>query len=380
MNGFERHRHLLDWALAGLWRHRRKTLLWTAAYSFLVFVFTSVLFFAGALEHETRLLLSEAPDLVVQRRVVGRHDLIPETHARRLEGIRGVRSLRPRLWGYYFNPVSGGNYTLMVPPDTTFADDRAVVAGEGVLRTWGGMTENRLFFTAHDRQGMLLTVTDTFPAASALMTSDLILMSAPTFRTLTGVPQGMATDIAIRLGNPMEAETVARKVMERLPDTRAILKSDIRATYQALFDWRSGWAFLMLSGAFMGFVLLVWGRAGGLDAEERFEIGLLKAVGWSTADVMALKLYETSATAMAAFGVGVLLAYGHVFLFSGALFEPFFKGWAVLYPEFPLSPAGVGDDLAAVFGLWVLPYPLLSLVPTWRAAATEPDAALRLTG
>lgn len=379
MSGIERHCHLLDYALAALWRRRGKTLLWIGVHALLIFLFASVLFFSGALKHETRLLLNEAPDLTVQRRVAGRHDLIPVTYLRRLDGIRGIQSIRARLWGYYFNEVNGGTYTLMVPPEPRPTDD-AVVAGEGVIRTWGGMAENRLFFNTHDRRGMLLTLMDTLPAEAGLVSSDLLLVSAPTFRKLTGVPPGMATDIAIRLGNPNEAETVARKVMERLPDTRTILKSDILATYEALFDWRGGWAFVMLSGTFMAFALLAWDRAGGFNVEEQFEIGLLKAVGWSTADVLTLKLWESTVLALTAFGIGTVLAYAHVFRLSGTLFEPFFKGWAVLYPTFTLSPAGIGDDLATVFGLWVLPYPLLTLLPSWRAASLEPDAALRLAG
>ena len=43
----------------------------------------------------------------------------------------------------------------------------------------------------------------------------------------------------------------------------------------------------------------------------------------------------------ALFGIGalgVLLAYIHIFFFGASIFAPVLKGWAVLYPEFILTP------------------------------------------
>ncbi len=53
------------------------------------------------------------------------------------------------------------------------------------------------------------------------------------------------------------------------------------------------------------------------------------------------------------------------------------KGWAVLYPDFRLVPAVDGLQLATLFFLTVLPYTAATVVPTWRAATTDPDAVMR---
>jgi ABC-type lipoprotein release transport system permease subunit len=75
--------------------------------------------------------------------------------------------------------------------------------------------------------------------------------------------------------------------------------------------------------------------------------------------------------------LGSLAAYLHVFLTNAPLFEHALKGWAILYPSFKLTPAFDAYQLAAVFGLTVVPYTLITIVPAWRVAVTDPDSVMR---
>ena len=67
----------------------------------------------------------------------------------------------------------------------------------------------------------------------------------------------------------------------------------------------------------------------------------------------------------------------HVFLASAPLFEHALKGWAVLYPSFSLKPSVDLQQLATLFFLTVLPYALITIVPTWSASVADPDAVMR---
>jgi ABC-type lipoprotein release transport system permease subunit len=134
---------------------------------------------------------------------------------------------------------------------------------------------------------------------------------------------------------------------------------------------------VMLSIAVLSFVIFAWDKATGLSAEERKEIGILKSLGWETADVLLLKFWEGTVISLSAFLVGVILAYGHVFFFSASLFEHALKGWAVLYPRFKLVPVIDGGQLAVLFFLTVVPYTVATIIPSWRAATLDPDAAMR---
>ena len=72
-----------------------------------------------------------------------------------------------------------------------------------------------------------------------------------------------------------------------------------------------------------------------------------------------------------------VLAYGHVFFMSFALFEPVLKGWAVLYPKFKLIPFINPYQIVTLFFLTVVPYTVATIIPSWKAATIDPDVVMR---
>ncbi len=133
----------------------------------------------------------------------------------------------------------------------------------------------------------------------------------------------------------------------------------------------------LAGAAILAFAIFAAEKASGLSAEEAREIGILKAVGWDTTDVITMKLWEGGLISVGAFLAGTVLAYAHVFLFSAKLFAPILKGWAVIYPEFSLAPHIDGLQLTTLFLLTVLPYTAATLVPIWRVASADPDQVMR---
>lgn len=308
--------------------------------------------------------------------IAGRHALIPLSYADRLKQIRGVSAVAPRLWGYYFHPASGANYTVMAPANFTHGDDEAV-AGAGVLRSWGITTGGELYFRSYRGEAVVLKVGSHLDFSSELLNADLILVSENTFRRILGVPEGQATDIVLSVRNQKECALIAEKITALFPDTRALLREEIVRTYEAVFDWRSGYVLVLLTGAFLAFFIFAWDKATGLSSEERTEIGILKAVGWETMDILAMKFWEGVVISLTAFLAGTLLAYLHVYTARAPLFEHALKGWSTLYPDFQLYPVVGFYPLAVLFFLTVVPYSFLTIVPVWKAAITDPDAVIK---
>jgi ABC-type lipoprotein release transport system permease subunit len=170
---------------------------------------------------------------------------------------------------------------------------------------------------------------------------------------------------------------VATKLSLQFPDSRPILRDEILRTYEAIFNWREGIILALASLAILAFAIFAWEKASGLSAEEKREIGILKAIGWETGDVIKMKFWEGALVSLAAFLIGYVAAYLHVFRFSSALFTPVLKGWAVLYPRFELNPVIDGFQVATLFFFTVFPYAAATLVPIWRAAITDPDSVMR---
>jgi ABC-type lipoprotein release transport system permease subunit len=372
----ERNRNIIDFALSSLIRRKGKNLSLLAVYTLIVFMIASTVFFIQALKREAALILKDAPDMVVQRMIAGRNDPIPISYGEKIAAIRGVDGVQPRLWGYYFDAVVGANYTLMAGGEKSPAADNIII-GTGVARTRRMAEGDAMAFRSSAGLPVLLTVEKILPYQSELVAADLVVMSAADFRAMFDFPADRATDLAVTVGNRKEIGTIAGKIVQEFPDTRPILKSEMLRTYDSIFDWRGGMVVVMLSVAVLSFIIFAWDKATGLSAEERKEIGILKSIGWETGDVLLLKTWEGIIISLTSFLVGVILAYLHVFFFSASLFAHALKGWSVLYPEFRLTPVIDPYQLAVLFFLTVFPYSAATIIPSWRAATVDPDAAMR---
>jgi len=372
----ERQRHLIDFTLASLSRRKGKNLGLLIIYALLVFVLASVALYTHALRTEATQVLADSPEIVLQRLVAGRHDLIPPGYLEQIGRIRGVQKIEGRLWGYFYDSVVKANYTFMAPGDMHIKRGEIIV-GPALARVRGLAVGNGVSFRSYSGEMHGFIIGDVLPQRSELVSADLVLMHEEDFRAFFRYPEGHYTDIALSVANPHEVRNIAAKLRAALPDSRPILRDEVLRTYASIFDWREGIMLALLSAAILAFGILAWEKAAGLSAEERREIGILKAIGWETGDIIAMKFWEGLLISLTAFLVGYVAAYLHVFHLDTFIFEPVLKGWSVLYPRFTLTPHIDGLQVATLFFFTVFPYTAAVLVPIWRAATIDPDTVMR---
>jgi ABC-type lipoprotein release transport system permease subunit len=373
----EKQRHIIEFALASLSRRPGKNLAVLVVYTAIVFILSSILFFTNSLKKEASSVLQGAPEIVVQRIVAGRHDLMTEDYIRSLGRLPGVQEARGRLWGYYYEPLVGANLTLVVPPGERQGAG-SIAVGQGVARSLKARKGDFLTLKAFDGSYINLGVSDVFSPESELVSADLIEISGQDFRRLFNVKKGYFTDITLRVANSKEVGTVAAKIRFLFPDTRPVTRGEILRTYDAIFDWRGGLLAIIFSGAVLAFTIFAWEKGASMGSEEKREIGVLKAIGWETSDILAMKSWEGAVISLSSFLLGVTFAYIHVFFGSYVLFEPVLKGWSVLYPVFHLIPHVDPYQLLALFFLTVAPYTVATIIPSWKAAIVDPDQVMRL--
>ncbi|MBI5018639.1 MAG: FtsX-like permease family protein [Deltaproteobacteria bacterium] len=381
-----RHLKILEYALSSLLRRRGKNLAILLSFVVVVTVLASILFVTHALKAEATRLLVSAPDLVVQRLVAGRHDLIPESYGLTVQGITGVSAVTPRVWGYYYDGLTRANYTLIgvrSAPTLRLLWGR-MPAAEGECAVGSGVAEARqidlpgeLVLTDSRGVGVLFDVVGVFDADSSLLTNDLVVLGEADLRQFFSFPEGHATDLTVAVGNEREVQTVAQKVRTLLPDTRPVTRDELARTYDAVFHWRSGMMLAAFAGAALAFSILAWDKATGLSAEEQQEIGVLKAIGWDTSDVLELKTWEGLALSLVSFLLGLILAYVHVFFLGAPLLTPVLKGWSVLFPEFRLVPYLDLYQLIVLGFFTVVPYLASTVIPCWKASIADPEAVIR---
>jgi len=374
MTALARIRYFLDFTVSSLLRRKWRTLGLILVYSCIVALLGSALLFGTALRREAAAQLSTGPDIVVQAMTMGRHDMVRATDLDAFKGLRGVRRAEARLWGYLYDTSAAANYTLMANADT--APGEAVV-GEGVARARKLGPGKLLFLVSPAGKFLKVKVKSVIAPASALVSSDLVLLNEADLRAFFSVPADLYTDLALFIANPREVLMVAEKGAIRLPGHRFVTREDLTRSYESLFSWREGLVLAILVGAVIAFAIFAFEKASGLSAEERREIGILKAVGWDTSHIITQKLMEGGLVSGTSFLIGFILAYAHVFVFRVALFEPVLIGWSTLYPRFHLTPEIDGLQVTSLALLTILPFVAAILVPVWRTASTDPDEVMR---
>lgn len=391
---FGRLLNILDYALSSLRRKLLKNFGVFAVFSVVIFLFSSFQLTSRALMEIARQSLVTAPDITVQQMSAGRQTSIPLAAKEQLAGIFGIRKIDARIWGYYFDESNGANYTVIGMP---------AMPNNAPGSAWPGLSEGHLpaagetgkviisaevrrqlqqgerkFFSLF-RPDLSLASFETigiFAKNSDPVTADTILMTMSDARDLFAIPEGLATDLLVQVGNPLEIDTIAKKIRDKLAGVRVITRAQILKTYEVVFSWRSGLGTICLLTALVAFVILAWDKASGLSQTELREVGILKILGWQTGDIMLLRFFESATVALFAFLTGWLLAWVHVGYFSGFLFRPIFLGWSVLRPDFTMVPPLVLSDVLLVFSISVLPYFCATAVPAWRAAVVRADSVL----
>jgi len=382
-----RHLKILEYALSSLLRRKYKNLSIILVFAFTIAVLASVLFLTHALKTEAFALLEKAPELVVQKLSAGRHDMIPASYSDKIRAIPGVANVQPRFWGYYYDGLIEANYTLISvdsgTDDLTMLKGRLPSApgecaiGAGVAKIRKVELEDDLILVNYQNIGTSYEVVGIFRADSELLTNDLVVLGREDLTAFFGTPPDQATDIAVAVKNPREVTTVAEKIRRILPDSRPISRREILQTYAGVFNWRSGMMLSVFAAALIAFCILAWDKATGISAEEKREIGILKAIGWETSDVLELKFWEGIAISLTSLLLGLIGAYVHVFLLGAPFLTPVIKGWSVLFPPFRLIPYVDFYQILVIGFLTITPYVVSTVVPSWKASITDPETAMK---
>ena len=382
---------LAGYALGSLARRGRRAIATLLGLTAAVALVTGVTLVSDSLREEARELRAHAPDLVVQRLVGGRPGLVPLSLTRAFSGFAGVRAATPRVWGYVFLPSLSGNVTVVSRSRALDAGGRSVVegalpepgergkcaVGRELARALGVRVGDKVVLPDRTSTGAACVVSGVFVASLALHTADVVVLPEPDARAVLGVPEDAATDLALELVAPDEAPVVARAAASMDPSLRVIDKALVERVHALVFGRRAGFVLGAAIPALFVLLVLAIDRASGLGTGERRELAILKASGWSTRDVLAMKTWEALLLGLGASALGLVLAYVWAFHLGAPGLAPALAGWSTLYPSLALTPTLTLAQALLVTALTTLPFVALTIVPAYRAAATDPLATMR---
>ncbi len=387
-----------DFAIKRLFRQKLKNGAIIILFAMVVFLFSGIHFMANALYQETIKALDFQPDIIVQRVTAGRQVPVDVTYAKDITQILGVAQVWGRVWGYYFDPFTGANYTIVGDPGDLVSNWRLflqnpapvkqeemaqslrtgeALVGEKILDIRRMRRGDQLNFQNHEGKPVSFTVKGIFSSSVSLWTHDLIILTEADTVRLFGLEKGKVWDLAIEVPNELEVPKVGEKIIKLIPGARIISKKQLKRTYASSYGFRSGVMLFTSIICLVAFLILAYDRVARLSQEEQHEVAVLKAVGWQTSDLIRLNMLQSLLLSLTGFLVGVVLSYVHVFIAGAPLLRIVFSGWSVLYPPHPLP---VALDISQLFGLMfltVVPYVAIGILPAWRAAIKDPEEVFR---
>ena len=387
---------LLDYAIRSLMRRFGKSFFIFFILSLLIFVLASVLMIADAIKLELNTTLKTLPQITLQRFIAGKQSDVPLERVEVLLDIEGITAITPRVWGYYYFKPAGVNFSIVgidayeeqysktLSNLTQHFDikllekENGMIIGEGVKKILRENYYTDFFnFITSGGKWQRVYIAGVFHSDLALESNDLILLPKKLAYAIFGMDEHKATDIIVKVANIKEIATIVQKINERYPDMRAITQDDIRVSYQNIFDYKSGFFLALFSICAFAFFIIIYDKTSGLSSEEKREIGILKAIGWSSDDILKEKFYESFTLSLSAFLLGVTGSLFYVYALQAPLLRNLFMGYSALKPSFALPFSVDVSMLVLLFLLSVPIYIAATLIPVWRASTLDADEVMR---
>ncbi|MBI1916009.1 MAG: FtsX-like permease family protein [Planctomycetes bacterium] len=400
-------RRLLEIALTGLVAiqlHPLRSLVSFVAVLVVLVPFLVGVALAQGLEADAETSARLGADLYVKGSQFGRPGPLPLKAVDAVRDIRGVTAVVPRIVGAVVLGKEAVHAVLVGLPREHFPEWANGVEGELPFRgqrpgphelVLGTTLARRLglkvgdmippFYHNNRRGDRISRVVGIFAADAPSWQSNLILT---TFETAAAIfdQEKLATDLLVWCRQGYEdtvSRTIARElsfpspVGEGIVRLRVTAREDLLALLPRSLLHREGIFTLHFVLAFVVGILVLLVTSGVGLAERRREVGILKATGWQTDEVLLRHLAESFALSLSAACAALLLAWAWLRLFGGYGIASFFLAGAETSPDFAVPfrltpiPALLAFVLAFVIVLTG------TLYSAWRAAAVPPREAMR---
>jgi ABC-type lipoprotein release transport system permease subunit len=336
-------------------------------------------------------------DLYVSGEQFGRSVPIPLSAVAPIREIPGVTAVVPRIVGRINLGKERLNAVFVGVPLEGFPPGLECVEG----RLYRGSKRNELVVGSelarqlHLEVGALVPpfyrsrsgervseVVGLFRSDVSLWQARLIVTSLETAAQIFDQPD-LATDLLVscRPGYQDKVQQAIQRLVLPLPGgivrPRVVARDDLRALLPQGLLHREGVFTLLFVVAFAMSILVILVTSGFGLSQRRREIGILKATGWQTDELLLRSLSESSLIGMFGACLAIVLAFAWLRGLNGYWIASVFLAGVERAPSFrvPFRLTPVPALLAFLLALVVVLSG--SLYSTWRAATAPPREAMR---
>ena len=401
--GLQKHANLASYALGNVLKYRVKSLAIVLALIFSSSILCSVEFIREGVAQDIAASLDESPDLIVQKIIGGRQAPVPIEWKYNVSSTNGVRIASPRVWGY--TDVGGGNLLTIMGinaseystiPDAMGtdlldggrflqeSDSRKMVIGQGIvdLMATSAMSSvvdvgSLLSLITFDGALIEFEVIGIFNSDSKIFSYDMILTDTGSARAVLGYDNATCTDIAVWIDYGGRLSDVAFRLDSTMTDARILSRDAIQDVMFITYGGRAGIIALLWVAVLMAVILLAFTSSSAGSEEARREVGLLKALGFDTIDVIEIRLFESITLSLLGASLGVSTAIIYDFYLGAPLLAGYLLGWNLLLLNGGLPLVISASTVFTIYVVAIVPILIASVIPAWRNAIEEPDVVLR---
>jgi ABC-type lipoprotein release transport system permease subunit len=401
--GVRKHSNLASYALGNVLKYRTRSVAIILALFISTSILCSVEFIREGVVTDVSTSVDEGPDIVLQKLIGGRQAPIPDTWMTNVTNTTGVRMATPRVWGYS-DVGSGSLLTIMGVNATEYgsmlnavgtdvvdsgrflneSDYRKMIVGQGIVDMMAAAA-----MPLHVTEGTLLSlitfdgsltefeVIGIFNSDSKIYSYDMILTDLQSAREVLGYSNNTFTDIAIWTNFGSDLNSVAFRLDTRIGEARILTSDAISDFMLKAYTGRAGVSALLWLIVLLAVVLLAFTASSAGSEEARREVGLLKALGFDTVDILEIRMLESVTLSLLGVSLGISFAIIFDFILGAPLLAGYLLGWGLV-----LLPGGIPlaisfSTLFTVYAVGLVPILVAAVIPSWRNAITEPDIVLR---
>ena len=350
-----RFKNLLNYSFNCIKRYKVRTIVILVCLSIAATTFSSVAFMKDGLARESELSLKYSPDLTVQGISAGRQAFIDTRYIGIIRGIGGVSEVVPRIWGY----GNVGNSLLVIvgldlrnstltsaeayPLESgTFLDAQrngTLVIGKAVASLLGAKVGSVVTILSESNKARQYEVVGVFNSESSIYNADMILMNINDARIFFDVPEGKVTDINVYVSATDPAnyvpllDYVARDISSQ-PNVRVLTKDVLLKAQETTIGARSGFFSIVWYVILIAVAIVAFNQTVVVGHESKFEVGLLKALGFSTSDVIQVRLIESAVLGALAGSIGLAIGIFYDVSAKRSCVKGFHAGLGGFVPEF----------------------------------------------
>jgi len=366
----------LLWSIRDVTRRPLEWFLLTVSLTLITAIPATALLLVQGLTGSAANILADSPSLVIRKvDPTGWEPMPVEQSLKAVGSVPGVLRAYARIWGVVTGPE--GPLTVVTPIATGSGDDSKsptppqsgnVLIGAGAVT---GSADSHLTLSGHTTK--TFKISGVIDPKSAMASHDLVVLNPLDARRLLGLPAGYASDIAIDVFHEGEETAILPDLMEALPwPVRITTRSENLKFLSGSYARRGGIIILATIPALAAICLVVAATVRE-HLGNRFEVGLLKAFGWTTADIVRHFLFRSLFIGVPAVCIGLVIAYTAVFSPGVQWPGVMLFGWQGRAPALQLHMGETVLTLIQMVALTLVPFLIATLVPVLKVATTDTD-------